>query len=65
MADGLTTGTHIEYTRCSGLALSLLPDLPSLPDRPDFYFGIFRPKEIWLCFRENPLRDADTDSAPR
>ena len=31
-------GTHIEYTRCSGLALSLLPDLPSLPN---FYFGIF------------------------
>ena len=38
MADGLTTGTHIEYTRCSGLALSPLPDLPSLPN---FYFAIF------------------------
>ena len=31
-------GTHIEYTRCSGLALSLLPDPPSLPN---FYFAIF------------------------
>ena len=38
MADGLTTGTHIEYTRCSGFALSLLPDPPPLPN---FYFAIF------------------------
>lgn len=35
---------------------SLLPDLLSLPERPDFYFGIFRPKEIR---RESLLRDSD------